>query len=103
MFARSIILSTCFALLSRAAAVAIEVPSIVTRDSSGIDIQAACNFEYGNGYTATRTGGSCYDWVCRGSNGQSGGVNLDVWCAAKWGIEAYAECDGGIYDWVCTY
>lgn len=107
MFVHYTILSgiVSFALLAGPAAT-IAVPesvyAIQARDTSGIDIQQACNSFYGNAYTAETTGSSCWDWVCV-SGGSSRGLNLNVWCADVYGLNSYATCDGGVYNWVCNY
>jgi hypothetical protein len=107
MFAHSTILNAVASVaLFTGLAAATPVPgsehALQDRASSGINIQAACNFFYGNGYTAQTTGGSCDDWACV-SGSSSHGLNLNVWCADVYGLQAYASCSNGVYNWKCNY
>lgn len=112
MFAHSPILGAIISLAlltgpSAAAAAAAagpdSMPALKARITGGIDMNAACRWEYDDGYTSGTIGDGCNDWICWKSGESSGGLDLNAWCRHKHGPQSYASCSGGAYNWVCEY
>ncbi|KAK9445277.1 hypothetical protein VB005_00385 [Metarhizium brunneum] len=110
MFAHSPILGAIISLAllagpsaAAAAAVPDSMPALQPRITSGIDMNAACQWQYGGDYTSGTIGTGCYDWMCWKSGEQSGGLDLNAWCRRQHGPQSYASCSGGRYNWVCNY
>jgi hypothetical protein len=69
----------------------------------GLDIVAACHEQYGSTWAAAHSGNGAYDWYCVNSdNGNTGGLNLDAYCATTYGPNTFAVSNGGLYDWTCN-
>ncbi|KAK4212179.1 hypothetical protein QBC37DRAFT_425555 [Rhypophila decipiens] len=63
-----------------------------------IDMNAACEFQYGGGTKAYTIGNGCNDWRCDGDRG----INVNVYCYNHFGSDAWATCGGGtVWDWQC--
>jgi hypothetical protein len=110
MFAPSTVLSAIvgIALLAGPAA-AIAVPSADDSASqalqerkwrSNIDMQVACNEQYGGNYPAVTVGSGCDDWKCD-VDGKKRGLSVDLYCIKRFGSDAYASCSNGVYNWQC--
>lgn len=109
MLARSIVVNAIatVALLSNSAT-ALAVPSsssakaLEARGTYPINVQDARVTFYGNQAKAQTIGNGCNDWVCV-RNGERLSLYMPQWCGYLTGRLAYAECRGGVYDWVCIY
>ncbi|PPR02223.1 hypothetical protein CVT24_011471 [Panaeolus cyanescens] len=71
---------------------------------SSVDVQAACDQQYGSGYTASAVDSSCGGWKCKHNVTQGQyPVNLQSYCVNRHpgrpGV--YASCSGGVYNWQC--
>ena len=90
--------ATALALPDSSPATALEA-----RATSPISVQDACVAFYGDQITAQTIGNGCNDWVCVKKSGTRLRVYMSQWCSLSNGRLAYAECRGGVYDWVCIY
>ncbi|KAK3346067.1 hypothetical protein B0T25DRAFT_633668 [Lasiosphaeria hispida] len=72
--------------------------------AGGVDMQQACNWQAGSGYTAMVAGNNAWSWICFKNEGDWTGVNVDAYCKQRYGNTAYADPQGGgPYDWGCYY
>ncbi|KAL7786964.1 hypothetical protein V8C37DRAFT_285505 [Trichoderma ceciliae] len=68
-----------------------------------VDMNEACSFEYGGGWSASLSGSSGNDWSCV-NGGTHNPINVDAYCSQKYGNAAYADPQGGgAYDWGCYW
>lgn len=71
----------------------------------GVDMQHACNVQYGNGRTAVATNvNSAYSWQCVGP-GVSGGIDVTAECAVQYGNGAVADVTNpnSAWSWYCHW
>jgi hypothetical protein len=113
MFAQSTILGAIvgFAFLaSQASAVAVPLAggepehasqALETRVwRSYIDVEVACDEQHGPSWAASKEGNNCGDWKCV-LNGEKRGLNMDTYCIKRYQSNAYAMCNGGVFNWAC--
>jgi hypothetical protein len=71
----------------------------------GIDMNRACRDQYGGDWTAyvSLAGGGCNAWKCAYVPGEATprGIDTPRACVNQYGGGAYAQCNGGVYDWSC--
>jgi len=70
----------------------------------GINVDAACQKEYGSDFYAYSTGNSCNDWKCIWIGDPLGGrygMDMPAQCARQYGGGVYAWCTKGVNDWGC--
>ncbi|KAK3300663.1 uncharacterized protein B0H64DRAFT_448986 [Chaetomium fimeti] len=78
-------------------------PADVDARGGGISIVEACHQQFGSTWAAAHSGEGKYDWYCvNSSNGNTGGVNLNDYCARTYGGGSVAVNGGGLWDWRCT-
>ncbi|KAI1372030.1 hypothetical protein F4677DRAFT_433795 [Hypoxylon crocopeplum] len=69
-----------------------------------IDMNEACSWQYGGGWSATLDGSGADDWYCVNPAGDRKSINVDAYCSQKYGNAAYADPQGGgAYDWGCYW
>ncbi|KAF9041632.1 hypothetical protein BJ165DRAFT_1530330 [Panaeolus papilionaceus] len=68
-----------------------------------IDLEAACQEQYGDVSVTIITGTGCYDWQCvnNNENVNISGMDLNAYCVRHHGVNAYASCRGTILNWEC--
>ena len=70
----------------------------------GIDMNRACRDQYGNWVAyVSLAGGGCNAWKCAPASGEATprGIDTPRACVNQYGTGAYAQCNGGEYDWGC--
>ncbi|KAK1569665.1 uncharacterized protein LY79DRAFT_618669 [Colletotrichum navitas] len=67
----------------------------------GVDVNLACSIQKGDGWTSKKNGNGCNDWLCI-KDGKTDSVNMNTACVGQYYLnQAYATCNGGVYDWAC--
>jgi len=80
-------------------------PPSSTDSLGGVDMQAACKAQYGNGLTAVATNAnSAYSWQCVGP-GVSYGIDVTAACRAQYGYGAVSAVSNpaSAWSWYCHW
>ncbi|KAM7205405.1 hypothetical protein V8F20_003174 [Naviculisporaceae sp. PSN 640] len=73
--------------------------------AGAVNMENACFWQYGHGYSAWYEGTTAYDWYCSGcrSCGKHS-INVTAYCRIRYGPTAYADPQGGgLFDWGCFF
>ncbi|KAK2051008.1 hypothetical protein LY76DRAFT_557686 [Colletotrichum caudatum] len=76
------------------------------REDTSVDMEDACNREYGSNWEALLNGKRCDQWACiNTTNQQQLGLNIDLYCYQTVGVRSYASCNpADAWSWKCkTY
>lgn len=80
-------------------------PIVTLHSLGGVNMQQACNIQYGRGLTAVATNAnSAYSWQCQ-RPGVSRGINVTAECAVQYGNGAVADVTNpdSAWSWYCHW
>ncbi|EFQ36779.1 uncharacterized protein GLRG_11927 [Colletotrichum graminicola M1.001] len=72
------------------------------RVETSVDMEDACQREYGSDWEAILNGSGCNDWACVNTTSrQQLGLNVNLYCYETLGVTSSASCSSGAWSWRC--
>ena len=84
------------------------IPSVLQARATyagGVDMEALCRDQWGEGWIPLLYGDTAFDWKCwYYFINWAGPIDVDLYCKKRYGGNAYASAPGGgKYDWGCYF